>query len=48
MARLVRAATDRNPPTLGGGGCQVRMRYFAFNRGDTDARQMFPPHDVRL
>ena len=22
MARLVRAATDRNPPTLGGGGCQ--------------------------
>lgn len=23
MARLVRAATDRNPPTLGGGGCQV-------------------------
>lgn len=21
MARLVRAATDRNPPTLGGGGC---------------------------
>ena len=23
MARLVRAATDRNPPTLGGGGCQA-------------------------
>ena len=23
MARLVRAATDRNPPTLGGGGCQI-------------------------
>lgn len=23
MARLVRAATDRNPPTLGGGGCQL-------------------------
>ena len=23
MARLIRAATDRNPPTLGGGGCQV-------------------------
>lgn len=22
MARLVRAATDRNPPSLGGGGCQ--------------------------
>ena len=22
MARLIRAATDRNPPTLGGGGCQ--------------------------
>ena len=22
MARLVRAATDRNPPTSGGGGCQ--------------------------
>ena len=22
MARLVRVATDRNPPTLGGGGCQ--------------------------
>ena len=23
MARLIRAATDRNPPTLGGGGCQL-------------------------
>lgn len=23
MARLVRAATDRNPPTSGGGGCQT-------------------------
>ena len=23
MARLVRAATDRNPPTLGWGGCQA-------------------------
>ena len=23
MARLVRAATDRNPPTSGGGGCQL-------------------------
>lgn len=23
MARLTRAATDRNPPTLGGGGCQA-------------------------
>ncbi len=22
MAQLVRAATDRNPPTLGGRGCQ--------------------------
>ena len=22
MVRLVRAATDRNPPTSGGGGCQ--------------------------
>jgi hypothetical protein len=26
VARLVRAATDRNPPTLGGGGCQVIQR----------------------
>ena len=25
MARLVRAATDRNPPTSGGGGCQVTV-----------------------
>lgn len=24
MARLVRAATDRNPPTSGGGGCQQK------------------------
>ena len=23
MVRLVRAAADRNPPTLGGGGCQI-------------------------
>ena len=23
MVRLVRATTDRNPPTLGGGGCQA-------------------------
>lgn len=23
MVRPFRAATDRNPPTLGGGGCQV-------------------------
>lgn len=26
VARLVRASTDRNPPTLGGGGCQVIQR----------------------
>lgn len=26
VARLVRAATDRNPPTLGGGGCQAIQR----------------------
>lgn len=26
VARLVRAATNRNPPTLGGGGCQVIQR----------------------
>lgn len=26
-ARLVRAATDRNPPTSGGGGCQKGKRY---------------------
>ena len=25
MVWLVRAATDRNPPSLGGGGCQRRM-----------------------
>ena len=25
MARLVRAATDRNPPTSGGGGCQQAL-----------------------
>ena len=28
MARLIRAATDRNPPTLGGGGCQS-VSFFA-------------------
>lgn len=26
VARLVRAATDRNPPTSGGGGCQYRSK----------------------
>ena len=25
MVRLVRAATDRNPPSLGGGGCQPNI-----------------------
>ena len=26
MVWLVRAATDRNPPSLGGGGCQVSAK----------------------
>ena len=28
MVRLVRAATDRNPPTSGGGGCQIQWLIF--------------------
>lgn len=46
MARLVRAATDRNPPTLGGGGCQgYRYKVLAemLNR-ITDADEVFLVH----
>ena len=33
MARLVRAATDRNPPTSGGGGCQRAATEIRFLKG---------------
>ena len=35
MARLVRAATDRNPPTLGGGGCQWGGNYYDYYEAST-------------
>ena len=40
MARLVRAATDRNPPTLGGGGCQLQL---SSSDSPVSEKPPFPP-----
>lgn len=48
MVRLVRAATDRNPPSLGGGGCQpVGKGIIRSGQRRIGFQDIMPWHDLR-